>query len=71
MLLLVATHCHGTAKKQNLVNRSSAKAESLAMALAIYEVAWLERLLKELKLGEVGQLKLICTNQTALYMHPI
>jgi len=55
-------------KKQDVVARSSAKAEYRAMALAVCELIWLKQLLKELQFGEVTQMTLKCDNQVALHI---
>ena len=41
-------------KKQDVVSRSSAKAEYRAMTLATCELIWLKQLLQELKFGNDG-----------------
>ncbi|RVW17593.1 Retrovirus-related Pol polyprotein from transposon RE1 [Vitis vinifera] len=55
-------------KKQDVVARSSAKAEYRAMALATCELIWLRHLLRELRFGKDEQMKLICDNQAALHI---
>nr|CAN77210.1 hypothetical protein VITISV_000141 [Vitis vinifera] len=55
-------------KKQDVVARSSAKAEYRAMALATCELIWLRHLLQELRFGKDEQMKLICDNQAALHI---
>ena len=55
-------------KKQDVVDRSSAKAEYRAMALATCELIWLRHPLQELKFGKDEQMKLICDNQAALHI---
>ena len=52
-------------KKQDVVARSSAKAEYRAMALATCELIWLRQLLQELRFGKDEQIKLGCDNQAA------
>ena len=55
-------------KKQNIVARSSAKAEYRAMAAATYEFTWLRQLLLHLKIGDIHETKLTCDNQAALHI---
>ncbi|RVW53098.1 Retrovirus-related Pol polyprotein from transposon RE1 [Vitis vinifera] len=55
-------------KKQDVVARSSAKAEYRAMTLATCELIWLRHLLRELRFGKDEQMKLICDNQAALHI---
>ena len=55
-------------KKQNVVARSSAEAESRAMALATCELIWLKHLLKEIQFGDTMQMTLVCDNQAALHI---
>ena len=55
-------------RKQDVVVRSSAKAEYRAMALATCELIWLKHLLQELRFGKDEQMKLICDNQVALHI---
>ena len=55
-------------KKQNVVARSSAKAEYRAMALTTCELIWLKHLLQELRFGKDEQMKLLCDNQAALHI---
>ncbi|RVX05735.1 Retrovirus-related Pol polyprotein from transposon RE1 [Vitis vinifera] len=54
-------------KKQDVVARSSAKAEYRAMTLATCELIWLRQLLQELRFGKDEQIKLVCDNQAALH----
>lgn len=51
-------------KKQTVVARSSTKAEYRAMAHATSELVWLKHLLQELSFCEVGQMELVCDNQS-------
>lgn len=53
-------------KKQNVVARSSAKAEYRAMALTTCEVVWLSQLLKELGISSVHLITIRCDNQAAI-----
>jgi len=55
-------------KKQNVVARSSAEAEYRAMVMAICELSWIKQLLKELKFGDVNQMRHVCDNQAALHI---
>ena len=55
-------------KKQDVVARSSAKAEYRTMTLATCELIWLKHLLKELRFGKDEWMKLICDNQVALHI---
>ncbi|RVX21698.1 Retrovirus-related Pol polyprotein from transposon RE2 [Vitis vinifera] len=59
---------HTQSKKQDVVARSSAKAEYQAMALATCELIWLKHVLRELRFGKDEQMKLICDNQAALHI---
>ncbi|RVW86326.1 hypothetical protein CK203_043260 [Vitis vinifera] len=53
---------HTQSKKQDVVVRSSAKAEYRAMTLATCELIWLKHLLRELRFGKDEQMKLTCDN---------
>ncbi|XP_073101446.1 secreted RxLR effector protein 161-like [Elaeis guineensis] len=53
-------------KKQSVVARSSAEAEYRAMALGIYELLWLQKLLQELQLLNKFPLRLYCDNKAAI-----
>jgi hypothetical protein len=55
-------------KKQTVVSRSSTEAEYRAMAHATCELVWLKHLLQELHFCEVGQMELVCDNQSALHL---
>ena len=55
-------------KKQDVVAKSSAKAEYRAMVLATCELIWLKHLLQELRFGKDKLMKLICDNQVALHI---
>ncbi|XP_073227016.1 uncharacterized protein [Cicer arietinum] len=55
-------------KKQNIVARSSAEAKYCVVAATACELTWLKQLLKQLKLGDVNVMKLICDNQVALHI---
>ena len=46
--------------------RSSAEAEYRAMAQGIYELLWLQKLMKELKLSETNSLPLFRDNKAAI-----
>ena len=53
-------------KKQNVVARSSAKAEFRAMAQGVYELLWLKIRLEELKIKWNGLMRLYCNNKSAI-----
>ncbi|RVW66530.1 Retrovirus-related Pol polyprotein from transposon RE1 [Vitis vinifera] len=53
-------------KKQNVVARSSAKAEFRAVAHGICEIMWIRRLLEELKMTGSSPMKLYCDNKAAI-----
>ncbi|PON63855.1 hypothetical protein PanWU01x14_128320, partial [Parasponia andersonii] len=53
-------------KKQNVVARSSAKAEFMAMVLEICELLWLKIILEDLKITWEGPMKLHCNNKSAV-----
>ena len=53
-------------KKQSVVSRSNAEAESHAIAQGIYEGIWLNRLLKELQVPLKHPIVLYCDNQAAI-----
>ena len=55
-------------KKQDVVTRSSVKAEYRAMTLATCELIWLKHVLQELIFGKDEQMKLICDNQGTLHI---
>ncbi|RVX17092.1 Retrovirus-related Pol polyprotein from transposon RE2 [Vitis vinifera] len=55
-------------KKQDVVVRSSAKAEYRAMDLATCELIWLKHLLRELRFGKDEQMKFIYDNQAVLHI---
>ena len=58
-------------KKQDVVAKSSTKAEYQAMALATCKLIWLRHLFQELRFGKDEQMKLICDNQALLStLHP-
>ena len=54
--------------KQDVVVKSSAEAKYRAMALATSELIWLKQLLQELRLGNDGQMTLVCDNQATLHI---
>ena len=53
-------------KKQNVVARSSAKAEFRAVAHGICEITWIRRLLEELKMTSSSPMKLYCDNKATI-----
>ena len=55
-------------KKQNIVAISNAEVEYRAMATTTYELTWLRQLLRQLKIGNIHETKLICDNQVALHI---
>ncbi|KAK4364123.1 hypothetical protein RND71_015481 [Anisodus tanguticus] len=55
-------------KKQSVVARSNAESEYRAMAVATCELVWTKQLLRELKFGEISQMKLVCDNKEALHI---
>ena len=55
-------------KKQDVVARSSVKAEYRAMALITCELIWLKHLLQEQRFGKNEQMKLICDNQAVFHI---
>lgn len=65
VFLWVEISFHGRAK--SIVSRSSTEAEYQTMAHATRELVWLKHLLQELSFCEVGQMELVCDNQSALH----
>ncbi|GKC76017.1 uncharacterized mitochondrial protein-like protein [Tanacetum coccineum] len=55
-------------KKQNVVSRSSSKAEYRAMAQMTYELVWLRNLLGEIGFPQSKPMKMWCDNQAAIYI---
>lgn len=55
-------------KKQNTIVISSVEAEDHVMIAASKELAWLNNFLKELRLGDIHAIKLICDNQAAIHI---
>ena len=53
-------------KKQTVVSRSSAEAEFRALALAICEGMWIQRLLRELNVTTEKPVQMFCDNQAAI-----
>ncbi|KAH9684421.1 reverse transcriptase Ty1/copia-type domain-containing protein [Citrus sinensis] len=53
-------------KKQTVVARSSAEAEFRALAHAVCELMWIERVLKELQLIKNSSMQLYCDNKAAI-----
>ena len=51
-----------------MVVRSSAEAKHRAMALATCELIWLKQLLQELRVGNDGQMTLVCENQSIIHI---
>jgi len=55
-------------KKKNVGAKSSAEAKYQAVALATCELIRLKQLLKELRFGDLGLMRLICDNRAALHI---
>ena len=55
-------------KKQDVVVRSSAKAEYRAMALTTCKLIWIKQLIQELRFEKDDQMMLVCDNQAALHI---
>lgn len=53
-------------KKQNVVARSSADDKFRSLATGIYEVLWIMRLLKELKISDPSPMRVYCDNKAAI-----
>ena len=51
-----------------MVARFNVEAEYRTMALAICELIWLKQLLQELRVGNYGQMTLVCDNQVAIHI---
>jgi len=60
--------CHGSAKKQAMVSRSSTEAEYKVIANATAEVMWIHTLLFELGINSPRAAKLWCDNIGAKYL---
>ena len=60
-------------KKQNVVERSSAKAEFRSMVLEIHELLWLKIILEDLKIKWEAPIRLYCDNKSAINIahHPV
>lgn len=60
-------------KKQSVVRRSSTEAEYKSMALATFELIWLQQLLHDLHISVTSVVKLFCNNKSAIHiaMNPI
>ncbi|KAL4383796.1 hypothetical protein GQ457_15G022840 [Hibiscus cannabinus] len=55
-------------KKQSTIVRSSAESEYRSMAMTTSELVWLKGLLEELRVKNVGPVKLYCDNKAALHI---
>ena len=55
-------------KKQNVVSKSSTEAEFRAISKGIDEVLWLRHLLRDLKILYKEPIRLLCDNQSAIYL---
>jgi hypothetical protein len=55
-------------KKQSVVSRSSSEAEYRAMALAVCEAKWLQKLFKDFAQLSITPISLFCDNQSAMYI---
>jgi hypothetical protein len=55
-------------KKQSVVSRSSAEAESRSMANVVYELTWLKYLLHNMMVSHSSPMTLYCDNQAALHI---
>jgi len=55
-------------KKQDTVSHSSAEAEYRAMSVALREIKWLRKLLKELGIEHSTHVRLFCDNKAALHI---
>ena len=53
-------------KKQNVVARSSAKAEFGAMAQGVYELLWMKIIHDDLKIKHEAPMGLVCDNKSAI-----
>ena len=55
-------------KKQNMVFKSSAKAEYRYMAFITRELTWLRHLLRDLRIDHAQPVILFCDNQVAMHI---
>jgi len=53
-------------KKQNVVPRSSAEAEFIAMAQGVCELLWMKTILDDLKIKYEAHVGLVCDNKSAI-----
>nr|GEU92583.1 hypothetical protein [Tanacetum cinerariifolium] len=68
LLLFKGSPISWKTKKQNVVSRSSAKAEYKSMASTVNEIIWMLWLLKELTINLNGPTSLFCDNQAARHI---
>jgi hypothetical protein len=55
-------------QKQSVVSRSSSEAEYRAMAPAVCEAKWLQKLLCDFHKPKIAPISLYCDNQSVLYI---
>lgn len=55
-------------KKQDTVSHSSAEAEYRSMAVALRELKWLKRLLRDLGVEHSAPMEMFCDSKSALYI---
>ncbi|KAL1214856.1 Retrovirus-related Pol polyprotein from transposon RE2 [Cardamine amara subsp. amara] len=55
-------------KKQDIVSHSSAKAEYRSMSVALREIKWLRKLLKELGIEQTAPTQMLCDSKAAIHI---